>query len=191
MKVVAFNASARKDGNTAIMLKTALGELEQMGIETELVQLAGRQVRGCIACYKCYENKDGRCVVEDGIVNDAYAKMKAADGIILGSPVYFADITANMKALIERCGMIARANGNDLARKVGASVVAVRRGGAVHAFNSMNFFFTIGEMIIVGSKYWNIGIGKAPGDVMNDSEGLETMQTLGKNMGWLIQKLNG
>jgi multimeric flavodoxin WrbA len=158
MKVVAFNGSARLDGNTAILLKTALGELEREGVQTELIQLAKEQLPGCGACYRCFKQKDERCSVDTDPVNDYIAKMAAADGILLGSPVYFADVTANMKAFIERCGMVARANGDLYQRKVGAGVVAVRRGGAIHAFNSLNHFFTIGQMLIVGSSYWNIGM---------------------------------
>lgn len=189
MKVVAFNGSARLDGNTAILLKTALGELEREGIQTELIQLAKEQLQGCGACYRCFKDKDERCSVDTDPVNDYIAKMAAADGILLGSPVYFADITANMKALIERCGMVGRANGDLYQRKVGAGVVAVRRGGAIHAFNSLNHFFSIGQMVIVGSSYWNIGIGREPGAVASDEEGMKTMQRLGQNMAWLLKKL--
>jgi multimeric flavodoxin WrbA len=191
MKVVAFNGSARLDGNTAILLKTALGELERDGIQTELIQLAKEQLPGCGVCYRCFKQKDERCSVDTDPVNDYIAKMAAADGILLGSPVYFADITANMKALIERCGMVARANGDLYQRKVGAGVVAVRRGGAIHAFNSLNHFFTIGQMVIVGSSYWNIGIGRDPGAVSSDEEGIKTMQRLGQNMAWVLKKLAG
>lgn len=189
MNVVAFNGSARLDGNTAILLKAALGELEREGIQTELIQLAKEQLQGCGACYRCFKQKDQRCSVDADPVNEYVAKMAAADGILLGSPVYFADITANTKALIERCGMVGRANGDLYQRKVGAAVVAVRRGGAIHAFNSLNHFFTIGQMVIVGSSYWNIGIGREPGAVSSDEEGMKTMQRLGQNMAWLLKKL--
>ena len=191
MNVVAFNGSARLDGNTAILLKTALGELERESIQTELIQLAKEQLPGCGACYRCFKQKDERCSVDTDPVNDYIAKMAAADGILLGSPVYFADITANMKALIERCGMVGRANGDLYQRKVGAGVVAVRRGGAIHAFNSLNHFFTIGQMVIVGSSYWNIGIGREPGAVSSDEEGMKTMRQLGQNMAWVLKKLAG
>ena len=189
MKAVAFNGSARKDGNTAILLNTVLGELKREGIETELVQLSGRSLQGCIACYKCFENKDGRCAVQKDEMNIYIEKMQGADGILLGSPTYFSDVSANMKALIERCGMVARANNDMFRRKVGAGVVAVRRAGAAHAFSSLNFFFLIGQMIIPGSSYWNIGIGREPGEVMNDDEGMQTMTNLGTNMAWLMKKL--
>ena len=191
MKVVAFNGSSRKNGNTGILLKTVMAELEAAGIETELVDLAGKNLQGCIACYKCFKNKDQHCGGPKDELNDYLAKMIAADGILLGTPTYFADVSANMKALIERTGMVSRANGDLLQRKVGAGVVAVRRAGAIHAFNSLNFFFFIGQMIVPGSSYWNLGIGREPGEVENDKEGMDTMHTLGRNMAWLLTKLQG
>ncbi len=187
MKVIAFNGSPRKDGNTNHLLKTALESLEQHGIETELIWLGTEPLAGCIACYRCIKEKNGRCAQED-IINDYFQKMQAADGIILGSPTYFADLTTNMKALIERCGMISRANGDLLKRKAGAAVVAVRRCGAYHVFSSLNAFFLIGQMIVVGSSYWNMGRGKGPGEVKDDQEGIKTMQDLGTNMAWLLEK---
>jgi len=189
MKVVAFNGSARKDGNTAILIRKVFGELEAAGIETELVQMAGKKIRGCTACGKCYENKDKKCVVDNDILNECLEKMAAADGIILGSPTYFADVSTEMKALIDRAGFVARANSDMLQRKVGAAVVAVRRAGAIHVFDSINHFFLISQMIIPGSFYWNVGIGRKPGEVEQDSEGLETMQLLGRNMAWLLKKI--
>ncbi len=189
MKVVAFNGSARKGGNTSQMLAVVLEELARAGAETELVELAGERIQGCIACYKCMERKNRRCAVETDCVNDCIEKMLAADAILLGSPTYFADVSANMKALIERCGMVARANGNMLRRKLGAGVVAVRRGGAYQVFGSLNAFFLIAEMIVVGSSYWNIGRGLEAGDVQQDREGMETMRTLGRNMAWLLERV--
>lgn len=191
MKAVAFNGSARRDGNTAILLRRVLAELEAEGVETELVQLAGARLAGCTACLRCKENQDMQCAVKSDAVNACIAKMVAADAILLGSPVYFADVTANMKALMERAGYVTRNNGHALARKVGAAVVAVRRGGAIHAFDSMNHFFLIGEMIVVGSSYWNLGIGEPLGAVEEDEEGLQTMATLGRNMAWVLGKLRG
>jgi multimeric flavodoxin WrbA len=189
MKVVAFNGSARKDGNTAILVNAVFKELKKAKIETELVQLAGKKISGCIACGKCFENKDKRCVVANDILNECIEKMLEADGIILASPTYFADVSTNMKALIERSGFVARANSDMFRRKVGASVVAARRGGAIHAFDSMNHFFFISQMIVPGSSYWNVGIGLGPGEVKKDEEGLSTMKTLGTNMAWLMKKL--
>ena len=190
MKVVAFNGSARKEGNTAILLNLVLDELKAEGIETELYSLAGKPIQGCIACFKCFENKDRRCAVTKDIVNECIQKMIEADGILLGSPTYFADVSAGMKALIERSGMVARANVDLYKRKVGAAVVAVRRAGGIHVFNSLNFFFTINQMIIPGSSYWNIAIGRQPGEVNNDAEGVQTMKTLGMNMAWLLKKIH-
>ena len=189
MKAVAFNGSARKDGNTALMIQHVFKELEKEGIKTELVQLAGQKIHGCIACYKCFSVKNKRCTVTDDIVNECIEKMEQAEGIILGSPTYFADCTAQIKALIERAGFVSKANGEMFRRKIGAAVVSVRRAGAIHAFDTLNHFFTIGQMIIVGSSYWNIGVGREIGEVEKDEEGLLTMSTLGKNMSWLIKKV--
>ena len=189
MYVVAFNGSARKNGNTAIMLKTALAELASEGVRTELIELAGITLQGCDACYTCQQRKDKRCVIEGDPLNDYVEKMLAADGILLGSPVYFSDVTANMKALMERAGLVVRVNGDLLQRKLGAGVVAVRRGGAIHTFDTLLHFFTISQMIVVGSSYWNIGIGREPGAVQKDEEGMQTMRTLGRNMAWALKKL--
>ncbi len=189
MKVIAINGSARKDGNTAILLNTVLDEVKAAGIETELYQLAGKPVQGCIACFKCFENKNKRCAVDKDVINECIAKMIDADGILLGSPTYFADVPAAMKALIERAGMVSRANGDMFQRKVGAGVVAVRRAGAYHVFSSLNAFFLIGQMIIPGSSYWNLAHGRQPGEVKNDEEGMKTMTQLGKNMAWLMKQL--
>ena len=189
MKVIAFNGSARKDGNTSILINMVFEELKAEGIETEIYTLAGKPIQGCIACYKCFENKNKRCAVEKDVINECIQKMIEADGILLGSPTYFADVSAGMKALIERCGMVSRANGDMLKRKVGAGVVAVRRAGAMHVFNSLNSFFLISQMIVPGSSYWNLAIGRQPGEVNNDPEGVQTMKNLGKNIAWLMKKM--
>jgi len=190
VKVVAFNASARKDGNTAILINHVLAQLQNEGIETELIQLAGKKIRGCMACYKCRQNKDQRCSVKNDVLNDCIEKMLEADGIILGSPTYLANVSAEMTALIDRAGFVARANGDMLKRKVGAAVVAVRRAGSIHAFNSINHFFFISQMIVPGSSYWNMGFGLEKGDVDKDEEGIQTMKNLGANMAWLLKKLH-
>jgi len=189
LKVIAFNGSARKDGNTAILLKRVLQVLEAEGIETELIQLAGEQIRGCNACRTCYTTKNNRCVIEDDNVNAYIQKMLKADGIILGSPVYFSMMTPELKALIDRAGYVAHANSDIFKRKVGAAVVAVRRAGAIPTFDAINRFFLISQMIVPGSSYWNIGVGRHKGDVEGDEEGMETMDNLGKNMAWLLKKL--
>jgi multimeric flavodoxin WrbA len=191
MKVTAFSGSARKDGNTSILVKHALAELEKEGITTELVQLAGSKIRGCTACYMCFSNKDRQCAIKDDVVNECIEKILESEGIIIASPTYFADITPETKALIDRCGMVAKANGDMYRRKAGAAVIAVRRAGAIHAFDSINHFFFIGQMIVPGSSYWNIGIGREIGEVEKDDEGIQTMKTLGENMAWLLGKLNG
>ena len=190
MKVVAFNGSARKDGNTAILIRHVFRELEKQEIETEIVQLSGSRIHGCIACMKCFENKDQRCSVKNDIANSCIEKMLDADGIILGSPTYFANVSTEMKALIDRAGMVSRANSDMLARKVGAAVVAARRAGAIHVFNSINHFFFIGQMIVPGSSYWNLAMGRQKGEVEKDDEGIKTMKDLGRNMAWLLEKIN-
>ena len=189
MKVTAFNGSARKDGNTAILIKEVFTELEKSGITTELVQLSGKSVHGCLACRKCFVNKNRRCAIDTDFINECIEKMVESDAIILGSPVYFANVSTEIKALIDRAGFVARANDGMLTRKVGASVVAVRRAGAIHVFDSLNHFFFINEMIVPGSSYWNIGIGREACDVEKDLEGMETMRTLGKNIAWLLEKI--
>jgi multimeric flavodoxin WrbA len=190
MKVIAFNGSARKDGNTSILINRVLDELKNEGIETELYSLAGKKIHGCIACYKCFKNKDQRCSVKDDVINECIEKILEAQGVLLGSPTYFSDVSTEMKALIDRCGLVAKANQDMFKRKVGAAVVAVRRAGSVHVFDSMNHFFFISQMMVPGSNYWNLGIGLNKGDVENDAEGLETMRVLGENMAWLLQKIH-
>ena len=190
MKVVAFNGSPRRDGNTSILIKAVFDELKKEGIETELVSLGGKSVRGCMACFACAQNKNRRCVMEDDHVNDSIQKMIEADGIILGSPVYVADVSMEIKAFIDRACLVSKANGDMFKRKVGAAVVAVRRGGAVHAFDTLNHFFTISQMMVVGSSYWNFAVGRDIGQVREDEEGMRTMKVLGENMAWLLKKVN-
>lgn len=190
MKVVAINGSARKNGNTSILIDKVFEPLRQKGIECTQIQLAGHTIRGCRACYKCSNKKNKHCSFEEDIVNDCIDKMIAADGIILGSPVYVTDVSAEMKALIDRTCLVSKANKNFLKRKIGAAVLAVRRGGAIHAFDTINHFFTISEMIIVGSSYWNFAFGREIGEVNKDQEGIETMTVLGENMAWLLEKVS-
>jgi multimeric flavodoxin WrbA len=191
MKVVALNGSARKDGNTAILLSWVLDELRAENIETEVIQLAGERISGCIACYQCMKTKDYRCAIQTDRVNDTLQKMREAEGILLGSPTYIANITAGLKAILERATIVCRANGADMfKRKAGAGVVAVRRAGAFQAFDAMNAFFLINQMIVVGSSYWNVGIGRNVGEVNSDLEGAQTMKVLGQNMAWLLKKIN-
>jgi multimeric flavodoxin WrbA len=190
MKVVAFNGSPRKEGNTSTLISHVLKEMEAEGIETDMVHLKG-PIRGCIACFKCFEKKDGKCALKEDIVNSCIDKMVKADGIILGSPTYFADLTPELKALIDRAGFVGKANRDMFKHKVGAAVVAVRRAGAVHVFDSINHFFLISQMVIPGSSYWNIGMGLEEKDVEKDPEGLQTMKVLGQNMAWVMKKIKG
>jgi multimeric flavodoxin WrbA len=173
------------------MINVALDELENEGISTELVQVGKKKIRGCIACYLCGEHKDSRCHAgkEGDILNDCLAKMIEADGIIIGSPTYFSNISTEAKALIDRAGLVSRMNGDLFKRKAGAAVIAARRGGAVPAFSAVNYFFLIGQMIVPGSTYWNFGYGSDPGEVEKDEEGIQTMKDLGVNMAWLLKKL--
>jgi len=190
VKVIAFNGSARPDGNTSILIGYVLGELRKEGIETEIFDLGGKKIHGCRACRKCFENRDRRCAVTDDILNECIGKMIGADGIILGSPTYFTDVSAEMKALIDRAGLVAKANGDMLRRKAGAAVIAVRRAGSIHAFDTINHFFLISQMIIPGSNYWNMGFGLEKGDVEKDGDGIATMKLLGANIAWLLKRLN-
>lgn len=191
MKVTAFNGSPRKKGNTRILIDTVLEELEACGISTEVYQLGGKSIQGCRACYKCAKKQDCRCVMEDDPLNECFSLMRESDGIILASPTYFSNVTAEMKALIDRAGLVAKVNGDVLKNKAGAAVVAVRRAGSIHVFNSINHFFLINQMIVPGSSYWNVGIGRDPGEVSSDEEGMKTMKTLGRNMAWLLEKIHG
>jgi len=190
MRVIAFNGSPRKGGNTAALIDIVLEELKREGIDTELYQIGGKEIHGCRACYACVQNKDRRCAVKDDVLNDCVELMEGADGIVIGSPTYFSNVTAEVKALIDRAGLVAKANGDLFRRKVGAAVVAVRRAGGIHAFNSINHFFLINQMIVPGSIYWNVGIGSGPGEVCSDEEGVATMKALGMNMAWLMKRLH-
>jgi multimeric flavodoxin WrbA len=191
MKVIGINCSPRKGGNTEILIKEVFRSLEANGIRTEFYQLGGKKVNGCIACMKCRKAKDGRCHQKNDVLNECIGKMVEADGILIGSPTYFSDLSTEAKALIDVAGYSLRGAGNPLKKKLGAAVVTARRAGGIHAFDSINHFFLINEMIIPGSSYWNIGIGKEKGEVVNDEEGLQTMRTLGENMAWLLKRLNG
>ncbi|PLX67613.1 MAG: flavodoxin family protein [Denitrovibrio sp.] len=185
MKALAINGSPRNGGNTEILLTKVLAPLEAAGWETELVQVGGRAIRGCMACKKCFETKDMECIIKNDILNETVKKMSKADAIILGSPTYFADVTAEMKALIDRSGYVSIANGGLFKGKVGSSVSAVRRAGALRAFDTMNHFLHLTQMVMPGSTYWNLGIGREIGEVDNDEEGLRNMNHLGKMINWL------
>ena len=186
MKALAINGSPRKGGNTETLLRKALEPLATAGHGTDYVQVGGTRIRGCTACGACGRMKNKRCVIEDDVFNLAFAKMLEADAILIGSPVYFADATAETKALIDRAGRVARANGGLFRRKIGAAVAAERRGGAIHAIDSIQHLFLANQMIVPGSTYWNFGVGRDPGDVLGDAEGLANMQDLGEQIAWLF-----
>lgn len=185
MKIIAINGSPRKGGNTEVMLRHALAAAEMEGADTEYIQLGGKPIRGCMACGKCWENKDQKCIVDNDKFNEIYGKMLEADAIIIGSPTYFADVSAETKALLDRSGMVALANDRAFAGKIGAAVVAVRRGGAVHVFDTINHMYLMSQMIVPGSTYWNIGHGLDKEEVKEDAEGLENMKSLGQTIAWL------
>jgi multimeric flavodoxin WrbA len=188
MKVVLFNSSPRKEGNTFQAIKVVMEELNAEGIDCEYIWMGNQNLFGCKACFKCAGKK--KCIQDNDKLNEYLEKMIYADGIVLGSPTFFADVSSTMKALIDRAGMASKSNGDLLKRKIGAAVVVARRAGATHVFSSINFFFLIGQMIVVGSSYWNLGIGLNPGDVLKDSEGIQTFKTLGKNMAFVLKKIN-
>jgi multimeric flavodoxin WrbA len=191
MKVLGINCSPRKGGNTEILIKEVFKSLEENGIKTELFQLGGKELNGCIACMKCRKAGDGRCHQKNEVINQCIKKMVKADAVIIGSPVYYADLSAQAKALIDVAGYAIRGTGNPLKRKVGAAVIAVRRAGAIQAIDSINHFLFINEMIIPGSSYWNLAVGREKGDVLKDEEGMKTMKVLGENMAWLMKRLKG
>jgi len=189
MKVIAINGSPKKEGNTNLLLTKVLEPLAQAGWETEIVQIGGKSLHGCRGCGKCMERRDNACIFGTDIFNEVFGKMLAADAIVLGSPTYFADVTAEMKALMDRAGFVAMANGSAFAGKIGAAVVAVRRGGAIHVFDTLNHLFFISQMIVPGSTYWNMGYGLGPGDVAGDAEALRNMNQLGEAIDWLGKAL--
>jgi multimeric flavodoxin WrbA len=187
-KVLAINGSPRKDGNTSILIRLILTELEKEGIETETIQLGGKKIHGCTSCMKCFENRDRKCVIADDLVNTCIEKMSNADGIIFGSPVYFLDLTPEMKALIDRAGFVSFANGHLFRNKVGNAAVAVRRTGASRTADSMLHFFLANEMIVPGLPV--IGIGRDIGDVRQDDEGIARAKKIGQTMARLLNHLS-
>lgn len=189
MYVVAFNGSAREGGNTSYYIHRTFEALEAAGHECEEVSLAGKVVRGCTACMSCREDALEECTYDDDIVNECIGKMKKAAAIIIASPTYFSDMTAETKALIDRAGYVARGSGKFLSRKIGAAIAVARRAGHIHTFQSINQFFFINDMIVPGSDYWNVGLARAVGDAEHDEEGVKIMHRLGENIAWLIERL--
>ncbi len=189
MKALAINGSPRRNGNTALLLRTVLNELNARGVETDFFQLGGHPVSGCRACMECRKRQNRRCVMEQDVINECIAKMDAADAIIIGSPTYFANVTTEVKALIDRAGYVAMANGRMLERKIGAAVAVHRRGGAVTVFDALNRFFLISGMIVPGSTYWNFAVGRNPGEAAEDTEGVNNLRHLAETIAWLLDRL--
>ncbi len=186
MKVVAFNGSPRKDGNTTTLINQLMKELVHEGFETEVVQLSEKEIHGCISCFKCFENQDQRCAVKKDAANEYIEKIIRAEGVVLGSPVYFQDVTPEMKALIDRVGFVGLANGKMYANKVGASLSCFRRSGGMSTVETMNHLFLSNDMIIAGRV---LGLAREKGDMEKDEEGMQIASTLGKRMAWILKKL--
>jgi multimeric flavodoxin WrbA len=186
MKVIGFNGSPRKDGNTTTLFGYLFREIEKEGIETQLVQLSGKAIHGCIACYKCFENKNQRCVVSGDAANEYIEKMTTAQCIVLGSPSYFQDVTAEMKSLIDRAGLVGLANGKMYKNKIGASLSCFRRSGGMHTIETMNHFLLSNDFIIAGRV---LGVGREKGEVEKDPEGIQTAEVLGQKIAWMMKKL--
>lgn len=189
MYALAINGSPRKGGNTELLLLETLSELKNEGWETELIRVGGTAIRGCIACQKCFEKQNNECAYNQDQFNEIFAKLLKAEVMLMGSPTYFAAISADLKALLERAGYVAYANNHAFTGKIGAAVVAVRRGGAIHVFDTINHMFQMSRMIIPGSTYWNMGFGLNKGEVLEDEEGLRNMRHLGKSIHWLSKAI--
>lgn len=187
MKVLAFNGSSRRHGNTAGSLNTVIAELETDGIETEIIHVGKENIHGCVACFTCAKKKNERCAFEDDPVNEWIQKMKAADGILLGSPVHFSGVAGAMKCFLDRAFFVISVNNGMMRHKVGAAVAAVRRSGGVCTMDSLNHYLLYSEMMIPGSNYWNVAYGMNPGEMEQDGEGKQIMSVLGKNMAWLMK----
>ncbi|MDC7226844.1 MAG: flavodoxin family protein [Spirochaetales bacterium] len=187
MKILAINGSPRKGGNTEIILNEVMKPLKEAGWDTELIKIGGTPMRGCLGCRKCFDKSDGTCIVAADMFNEIVPKAFEADALLLGSPTFYADVSSEMKAFIDRLGYVAAANGRALKGKIGASVSAVRRGGSIHAVDSMNHLFPISGMIIPGATYWNMVYGRGPGEVTSDEEGMANMRNLGRAIDWLAK----
>ena len=187
MKVVAFNGSPRKEGNTYHALKVVCDQLESQGIETEIVWTGGQDIKNCRACNMCARNRDEKCILQGDDVNEWIQKMKEADGILLGAPVHFSGMSAGFKAFLDRAFYVCGNNGSLLRHKVGAAVTAVRRTGGIGAVDSMYHYLTYSEMLLPTANYWNVIHGTKPGDTEQDAEGKQIMEVLGRNMAWLLK----
>lgn len=188
MKVIAISGSPRKGGNTEQLLRAALDVLGERGFETELIPLAGKSILPCNACMACRD--ENRCTVRDDF-DAVYRKMLSADGIIVGSPVYFGSATPEMMSLLDRAGYVSRHNGNLLARKVGGPVAVARRAGHNFTVAQLMIWYMINGLIVPGSTYWNIAFGREKGEALHDEEGVRTIRNFAENIGWLLGKIHG
>lgn len=189
MKVLILNGSPKSNGNTFTALNIVCNELNKQKIETEIIQIGNKNIRGCAACGHCIKNQDRKCSIKDE-VNDIIPKIIEADGIIISSPVYYSGVNGTMKSFLDRAFYVLGVNGSLMRHKVGASVVAVRRSGGMTTFNELNHFLNYSEMVVVTSNYWNVAHGTAPGEVKEDAEGVQIMEVLGKNMAWMLNVLD-
>lgn len=186
MKVIAINGSPKANGNTFNALSLVGAELQKEGIEFEIIHVGHNPIRGCTACRACATQLNERCIVEDE-VNNCVQKIKAADGLLLGSPVYFSGIAGTMKSFLDRLFYVSGANGNLFRHKVGAAVVVVRRTGGMPTLDGLNHYLQYAEMFMPGSNYWPVIHGREPGEVLQDAEGSQALRLLGKNMAWLLK----
>jgi multimeric flavodoxin WrbA len=189
MKVLGVSGSPRSGGNTDILVKLALEIFQEKGFETDFLSLADRPIKPCMACRGCATADGIRCVQEDPAFEGLVERFQAADGILVGSPVYFGSATPQTMALLDRVGYVARCKENFLRRKVGAAIAVARRAGQNFTFAQLNYFFLINEMIVPGSTYWNVAFGLQKGHVQEDAEGLSTVRNLAANMAWLLEKI--
>jgi multimeric flavodoxin WrbA len=189
MNAIAICGSPRPEGNTEILLRHCLRKLEASGIETEFIPLHDKTIKGCIACNECRKTKDGTCSVKDDDMNAVFDKMKAADIIVVGSPVYFGSAVAGLMALLERAGYVSRANGHLFSRKIGGPVVVARRAGQNFTYAQLIYWYMINDMVVPGSTYWNVAFGKKPGEVEKDEEGLKTVERFAENLAWLAERV--
>lgn len=187
MKVIAILGSPRKNGNTAHAFEIAHKEFTKEGIDFEVVHVGNKLIHGCIACKQCAKNRDEKCTINNDITNDTIQKMKNADAIILGSPVYFAGIAGTMKSFLDRAFYVSSANGGLFRGKVAAALTAARRSGGSHTIDGLNHYITYGEMIVATSTYWSIIHGRDEGEMLQDEEGVQTIEMLARNIAWLLK----
>lgn len=190
VKVLGISGSPRREGNTEILVKLGLEVLAQQGVETEYLSLADHPVKPCLACGGCAKPGAQGCVQNDPAFEGMVQRFQASDGFLIGSPVYFGSATPQTMSLLDRIGYVSRCQGNFLRHKVGAAIVVARRAGQNFTFAQLNYFFLISEMIVPGSTYWNVAVGREKGEVQNDAEGMTTVKNLAANMAWLLKKLH-